>query len=105
MFEAFQSTLPMRGATFEGIQSYAVATEYSIGGGLSVETHRHYLTPEQAIAATLDAGTCKVESMRGYTDAFAHTSWHVELSCHTLDAWEDTEPPNYCPICGRKVVE
>lgn len=42
---------------FEGIQSYAVATEWSVGGGLSVETHRHGLTPEQAIEATLGAGT------------------------------------------------
>ena len=56
-------------------------------------------------AATLGAGTCKVESMHGYTDAHTHTSWCVELSCHTLDAWEDTEPPNYCPICGARVVE
>lgn len=63
------------------------------------------LTPEQAIAATLGSGTCKVESMHGYTDARTHTSWCVELSCHTLDAWEDSIPPSYCPICGRKVVD
>ena len=62
------------------------------------------VTPEQAVAATLGAGTCKVESMHGYTDAHTHTSWFVELSCHTLDAWEDSIPPSYCPICGRKVV-
>ena len=40
---------------FEGVQSYAVATEWAVGGGLSLETHRHHLTPEQAIAATLGA--------------------------------------------------
>jgi len=38
---------------FEGVQSYAVATEWAVGGGLSLETHRHSLTPEQAIDATL----------------------------------------------------
>ena len=63
----------------------------------------------QAIAdelnATLGSGTCKVESMHGYTDARTHTSWCVELSCHTLDAWEDSIPPSYCPICGARVVE
>ena len=60
---------------------------------------------EQEIAATLGSGTCKVESMHGYTDAHTHTSWCVVLSCHTLDAWEDSIPPSYCPICGRKVVD
>ena len=64
-----------------------------------------HCTPEQAVAATLGAGTCKVESMHGYTDAHTHTSWCVELSCHTLDAWEDSIPPSYCPICGARVVE
>lgn len=34
-------------------QDYAVALEWAVGGGLSVELHRHHLTPEQAIAATL----------------------------------------------------
>ena len=63
------------------------------------------LTPEQAIAATLGAGTCKVESMHGYKDDHTHTSWCVELSFHTLDAWEDSIPPSYCPICGARVVE
>ena len=63
-------------------------------------------TPDDAIEriATLGTGTCKVESMHGYTDAFTHTSYCVELSCHTLDAWEDSIPPSYCPICGRRVV-
>ena len=63
----------------------------------------------RAIADELNAAlgdvTCKVESMHGYTDAHTHTSWCVELSCHTLDAWEDSIPPSYCPICGRKVVD
>ena len=37
----------------EGIKSYAVANEWSVGGVLSVETRRYSLTPEQAIEATL----------------------------------------------------
>ena len=63
-----------------------------------------YLTPEQAIAATLGRGTCRVESMHGYTDPYTTTRYVVELSCHTLDDWPESEPPAYCPWCGAKVV-
>lgn len=38
---------------FDGNQGIATAIEWSVGGGLSVDIHRHHLTPEQAIAATL----------------------------------------------------
>lgn len=40
---------------FENNQGKAIAVEWSVGSGLSVETHRYHLTPEQAIAATLGA--------------------------------------------------
>lgn len=63
------------------------------------------VTPEQAIAATLGPGTCRVESMHGYTDHFASTRYSVELSCHTLEDWPDCDPPEYCPWCGARVVE
>lgn len=49
--------------------------------------------------------TCRVESMHGYTDPFASTRYSVELSCHTLEDWPDSEPPEYCPWCGARVVE
>ena len=61
-------------------------------------------TPEQAVAATLGPGTCRVESMHGYTDTFASTRYSVELSCHTLEDWPDREPPDFCPWCGARVV-
>lgn len=47
---------------------------------------------------------CHVEVMRGYTDPYACTRYYVELSCHVLDSWEDSNPPRYCPYCGRRVV-
>jgi len=49
--------------------------------------------------------TCHMESMHGYTDPFVSTRYSVELSCHTLEDWPDSEPPEYCPWCGAKVVE
>lgn len=62
----------------------------------------------QAIADELNAvlgrGECSIESMHGYTDAFAQTRYSVQLSCHTIDDWGDSEPPDYCPYCGKKVV-
>ena len=38
---------------FENNQGKAIAIEWAVGSGLSVEIHRYHLTPEQAIAATL----------------------------------------------------
>ena len=38
---------------FEDNQGKAIAIEWAVGSGLSVEIHRYHLTPEQAIAATL----------------------------------------------------
>ena len=49
------------------------------------------------------ARTCRMESMHGYTDPYVSTRYTVELSCHTLEDWPDSEPPSYCPWCGRKV--
>jgi hypothetical protein len=66
---------------------------------------RKCTTPEQAIAATLGAGTCKLESAHAYWDPYVRTAYQIELSCHTLDAWDDPVPPSYCPYCGKRVVE
>lgn len=52
-----------------------------------------------------ERGECRVEAMNGYTDGYVSTKWFVELSCHTLDAWEDEIPPRYCPYCGKRVVD
>lgn len=49
--------------------------------------------------------TCTVESMHGFTDAHVSTRYFVELSCHTIDDWGDSEPPKFCPYCGRKVID
>lgn len=69
----------------------------------------HFLTPEQAIAATLGAGTCEVE---GYDDgidegmdgdwySYAPPTWY--LSCG--HRYEGGERPSFCPVCGKRVVK
>lgn len=66
-------------------------------------------TPEQAIAATLGRGTChpiisdNLNESEGAGDAWADCS-----ECgHLLFVLTDptSEPPNYCPNCGRRIVE
>ena len=64
-----------------------------------------YYTPEQVIKATLGADTCKVESTTKWDWDRCEPYWEHELSCgHTVTTMEP-EPPNYCPECGRRVVE
>lgn len=52
------------------------------------------LTPEQAVEATLGRGTCKVVSK-------PCDMWECECG----KAWWHGGAPNYCPSCGRVVVE
>ena len=68
-----------------------------------------YLTPEEAIAATLGAGTCRnvsdppegfLCSECGWGD-FAEPSHLLTGSCYAGLA----KGPRYCPNCGRKVEQ
>lgn len=63
-------------------------------------------TTEQAIAVTLGAGTCKVESSVAIEfDTLISTNYYeFEMKCGYRFSWSDNEPPDYCPGCGRKVV-
>ena len=77
---------------------------------------RSYLTPEQAIVATLGScncsdnctnsertETCHVES--SIIDTYEYNRWEYELSCGHTIIWEDSEPPRYCPNCGRRIEQ
>jgi len=69
-------------------------------GMLSVHAN---LTPEQAIAETLGAGTCEVDATIKWDWDRCEPYWEHELSCgHTVTTMEP-EPPHYCPNCGRRV--
>lgn len=54
-------------------------------------------TPEQAVAATLGAGTCEMEYVSDWM------SWHCK-SCDQMDMAPRNPKPRYCKWCGRKVV-
>jgi len=64
------------------------------------------LTPEQAIAATLDAGECEMDAHGNCTACgeFVAKSWeHVRR----FDGGYEAKPcraHNYCPNCGRRCI-
>lgn len=62
-------------------------------------------TPEQAVEATMGRGTCHVESVarNDYGYAPQVSDYTFELSCGHSVTWD--ERPDYCPWCGREVVE
>lgn len=66
-------------------------------------------TPEQAVEATLGRGTCEI---LGYDDGYdegldgemyQYADPRYFLSCEH-EAYGSVVP-NYCPVCGRKVVD
>lgn len=73
----------------------AVASE-DIDGKLWVSQS---VTPEQAIEATLGRGTCK--DVGRYCFSCSECGWVANEPHHVLGGFW----PNYCPNCGRKVVE
>lgn len=66
-------------------------------------------TPEQAIAATLGRGACKPVISDNLTESDGTGDVWADCSeCgHLLFVLTDpnSQPPNYCPNCGRKVVD
>ena len=72
----------------------------SIGGPLSLHVNILSVTPEQAIAATLGRGTCHI------TD---NGPWGYPYVCSECSASFDPDVNggdfNFCPNCGRKVVD
>lgn len=59
---------------------------------------RNYLTPEQAVDATLGRGTCR--DMGRYCFTCSECGWIANEPHHMLGGFY----PSYCPSCGRKVV-
>lgn len=60
------------------------------------------MSPEQAIEATLGRETCEVEG--SYEDQL-YLQQVYQLSCGHEVMWEYTVAPDFCPWCGRRVVE
>ena len=78
-------------------------------GGSGLEMWSQHLTPEQAIDATLGAGTChavisdNLTESEGTGDAWADCSECGHLLYVLTDP--NSKPPRFCPNCGRKVVD
>lgn len=70
-----------------------------------LEIWSQYLTPEQAIAATLGLGTCHAIDT-GYATAFCSVCGAEFMgSIMTNEPPDYVKPPTRCPECGRKIVE
>lgn len=64
------------------------------------------LTPEQAIAATLGAGTCCMEERHGgwYCTGCGEMVGTCDASSELFIDGNAVSIWNYCPICGARVV-
>lgn len=85
------------GVTFFGTSGYDTcysASEPECGIALDP------LTPEQAIAATVGGETCHVKAVKKMGDLFGFS-----LSCGHSMVNPFNDHPDYCPWCGRRVVE
>ena len=67
-----------------------------------------HLTPAQAVEATLGRGTCRIDVFDNLNESEGNGDVWLECSaCHwQMDYAEaPTMPLNYCPNCGKRVVE
>ena len=70
----------------------------------------HFVTPEQAIDATLGRGTCKLD-FTAYTKGgvdfagFRCDGCGFTQAVPSGDLWGVTRFWSYCPNCGKRVVE
>ena len=64
------------------------------------------MTPAQAVEATLGRGTCEVVSKLLIEGEYVPAEYYeFEMECGEGFKWDESEPPRYCPNCGRKVVD
>jgi len=66
-------------------------------GRAILDTGYEYVTPAQAVEATLGRGECEIEYVKDWM------GWHCK-SCDTLWQGLQDQPPKYCKECGRLVV-
>ena len=77
-------------------------------GRMNDELAVYHLTPEQAIAATVGAGTCHMKLLENmhtsaYQDVYECDECGEQVLRETYMG--ESEPPKFCPECGRKVTE
>lgn len=67
---------------------------------------RSYLTPAQAVAATLGRGTCRLHDCDGSFSSVNRPVWRCDCGAfmtHYTDA-TTYHKPRFCPNCGRRCV-
>lgn len=91
------------GFKFTAMNPYGV-TDYLLVQTNTLDEWPH-LTPEQAIAATLGRGTCRMCKRKGYDREHLHHYECSECGEEVLrsSVMGESEPPRFCPECGRKV--
>lgn len=85
---------------------------YEQGGKLYLKASVGPITPEQAIDVTLARGTCHI--VKTWSDSDYDEDWRYRCSeCGCFIGVYERDPEtgdvisadNYCPTCGRKVVD
>ena len=84
-------------------------------GELELGTNMSNVSPEQAIAATLGTGTCHITPQFTCSECghqYPTRNYECYETCDGRTAYAslgydvlDCKKPNYCPNCGRKVVD
>jgi len=99
-YDGTESTLWLR----DGV-GYRASADEGLNGFMQL--HLWCTTPEQAIAATLGTGTCKVDVRNGdwYCDACGEMvgtcdpASELFIDGNAIDMWK------YCPFCGRRIEQ
>lgn len=107
--EELRQMLDERGVKWEAPASYDGSNRFDtvVGDNWFHEYDRgitvHCLTPEQAVEATLGPGTCH---MTEHND-LQPEGWYIHYwECSECgNHYRDKFPSNFCPNCGRKVVD
>lgn len=93
------------GFKFTAMNPYGV-TDYLLVQTNTLDEWPH-LTPEQAVEATLGRGTCRMCKRKGYDREYLHHYECSECGEEVLrsSVMGESEPPKFCPECGRRVEE
>ena len=87
-------------ATGYSIDIGPYTTAYANRSDTTLDVSLRQVTPEQAIEATLGRGTCSM-SDESYGYPFTCSACGARFDFDSVgDEWV-----NYCPVCGRKVVD
>lgn len=91
------------GAIGENVEAYPIDTFPDM-----LLVKHAYLTPEQAIAATLGSGTCKLvetEHEQEIADEFGKGTFSYWAYDCSECGYENAQYGRFCAGCGRKVVD